>query len=78
MHSGDIRVFVRLPHMARSFRVDTIYTPGPTCPGDANNIRKLYTVYHEIVFFKCQIIAFTIYSRSRNLKKIIKGPSNYR
>ena len=24
----------RLPHMDRSFRVDTIYAPGPTCPDD--------------------------------------------
>ena len=35
--------FGRLPHMDRSFRVDTIYAPGPTCPDDANNSCLLYT-----------------------------------
>ncbi len=29
--------FARHPHMERSFRVDTIYAPGPTCPGGADN-----------------------------------------
>ena len=33
--------FQRLAHMVRSFRCDTIYAPGPTCPGDANNSMKL-------------------------------------
>ena len=39
--------FARLPHMEKSFRVDTIYAPGPTCPDDANNSMKLYTKYRD-------------------------------
>ena len=42
---------VRLPHMVRSFRVDTIYAPGPTCPDDANNSMKLYAAYRETELF---------------------------
>ena len=37
----------RPPHMERSFRVDTIYAPGPTCPDDANNSMKLYAAYRQ-------------------------------
>ena len=39
--------FARLPHMMRSFRVDTIYAPGPTCPDDAKNSMTLYAAYRQ-------------------------------
>lgn len=40
-----VAYFARLSNMERSFRVDTIYVPGPTCPDDANITMKLYVAY---------------------------------
>ena len=52
--------FARHPQMVRSFRTDTIYAPGPTCPDDANNSMKLYTAYRkkEDSMFPLKSIAF--------------------
>ena len=64
--------FARLPHMHRSFRVDTIYAPGPTCPDDANNSMKLYAKYRGTEragdMFPCKSIAFIDYVRTHELK----------
>ena len=61
--------FGRLPHMERSFRVDTIYAPGPTCPDDANNSMKLYAAYRatEHSLFPCKSIAFIDYVRTHQV-----------
>ena len=61
--------FARLPHMERSFRVDTIYAPGPTCPDDANNSMKLYAAYRatEDSLFPCKSIAFMDYARTHQI-----------
>ena len=58
--------FSRLPHMVRSFRVDTIYAPGPICSDDANNSMKLYAAYRatEDSLFICKSIAFINYMRT--------------
>ena len=62
--------FARLPHMERSFRVDTIYAPGPTCPDDANNSMKLYAAYRATsdCFFPIRDISFIDYVRTHELK----------
>ena len=57
--------FARLPHMERSFRSDTVYAPGPSCPDDANNSMKLYAAYRATQdgVFPCKSIAFIDYAR---------------
>ena len=59
--------FARLPHMYRSFRADTIFAPGSTCPDDANNSMKLYAAYRETDragdMFPCKSIPFMEYAR---------------
>ena len=64
--------FARLPHMMRSFRVDTIYAPGPTCPDDANNSMKLYAAYRQSEraagLFPLKPIAFIDYVRSHEIQ----------
>ena len=61
--------FARLSHMVRSFRTDTIYAPGPTCPDDANNSMKLYAAYRatEDSLFPCKSIAFIDYARTHQV-----------
>ena len=62
----------RLPHMERSFRVDTIYAPGPTCPDDANRFMKLYAAYRGTERcggpFLCKSTAFIDYARAHEIK----------
>jgi hypothetical protein len=62
--------FARRPHMVRSFRVDTIYAPGPTCRDDANNSMKLYAAYRatDDTLFPCKKIAFIDYARTHEMK----------
>ena len=61
--------FARHPHMVRSFRTDTIYAPGPTCPDDANNSMKLYAAYRATEdLFHCKSIAFIDYVRTHEIK----------
>ena len=61
--------FARLPHMVRSFRVDTIYAPGPTCPDDANNSMKLYAAYRATgsSLFSVESIALIDYVRTHHI-----------
>ena len=58
--------------MERSFRVGTIFAPGPTCPDDANNTMKLYATYRETErcggFPPCKSIAFMDYVRTHECK----------
>ena len=69
--------FARLPHMDRSFRVDTIYAPGPTSPDDANNSMKLYAFYRatEDGVFPMKSIAFIDYVRTH---KLVNGHATLR
>ena len=64
--------FARLPQMVRSFRVDNIYAPGPTCPDDANNSMKLYAAYRETDragdMFPCKSMSFLEYVRLHEIK----------
>ena len=62
--------FARLPHMIRSFRIGTIYAPGPTCPDDANNSMKLYAAYRDIDrgLFPCKSIAFIDDAKTHEIK----------
>ena len=74
---GIFVYFARLPHMERSFRVDTIYAHGPTCPDDANNSMKLYAAYRATTdsLFPIRDIAFIDYVRTHELKWSCEAPS---
>ena len=63
--------------MDRSFRVDAIYAPGPTCPDDANNSMKLSAFYRATGdgLFPEKSIAFMDYVRTH---KLVNGSAKLR